>query len=605
MIRSYQGRKHRRPRRALFHFAWQQIHILAPFTKGYAWAAPVMAIASLSASLFEGLAVSVVSLFLYVAIGPGAQGAGFTGLLSRMFDAARTVTGDSNLGLAVLILCLVVSSSLLNLIYAVLASTIKNIISERARNKIYSQYLNVSYGYIRCRDYGDLVNILATESWNLAEAFYSFARMGTNIAAFVVFGAILLAISWQITLVAVVGSVGLFWGLHAFFGHVRRLGEVAREANRELAEQMVNTLQGMRTIRAYAQEAFRQRMFGEASARARRTLVRLDQIQAGIKPISEVAYLVLLAAIVGMASALDIPFVYILSAVGLLYRLRPHMREFEGTRLKLASLAASLAAVQSVVSGSDKSYAPVGWREFRGLEDEIRFERVSLTYPGADRESVKDVSFSIRRGSTTAIVGPSGAGKTTIVNLLLRLYEPSAGSILVDGTPLNVFHRSSWLARLAVAGQDAELIDDTIIENIRLAKPDASSWEIEQAARVTGIYDFIAGLPNGLDSWIGENGLNVSGGQRQRIGLARALIRHPALLILDEATSALEKSLEQEIRGNLATAMEGGTTIIITHRLDTILDVDHVICLSDGRVTDQGPADTVLSYVSASAPPMA
>ena len=577
-----------------------QVRIIAPFAKGYVWAAPVLTILGVCASAAESLAISLVTLFLYTVIGPGAGATESSGLLQRIFTGTRAIAGDSPIGLAGVIVALVILKVVLNVAYRLLSSVLKNVISERVRNAIYAQYLQVSYGYIQSRDRGELVNVLATESWNVAEAFYSLTRIGSNVCTFAVFGVALVAISWEITLAAAVTIAVTYAAVHALSKPAQRLGEAAIDANRALAEQMVNTLQGMRTIRAYGQESLRERMFGKASQQARRTLIKLDQLYSVLTPIGELAFLASLAVIVWMSTSRGIGFAATLSALALLYRLQPYLREFEGNRLKLASMSASLGAVQSVVSRADKIYPPTGARAFSGLDTDIRFEDVSLTYPGSDHCSLRTVSFTIPRGKTTAIVGPSGAGKTTIVSLLLRLYEPSAGSILVDGTALHAIERGSWLARLAVAGQDAELIDDTIIANIRLARLDASGLEIERAARLAGILPFITSLPDGFDTWIGEHGLNLSGGQRQRVGLARALVRRPELLILDEATSAVDTQLEGEIRANVATVMARGTTIIITHRLETITSADHVVYLHDGRVLAQGSARQVLSEMSGS-----
>ncbi len=234
------------------------------------------------------------------------------------------------------------------------------------------------------------------------------------------------------------------------------------------------------------------------------------------------------------------------------------------------------------------------------LDREIRFESVSFAYAGAPSPSLDQISFTIPAGSVTALVGMSGAGKTTIVNLLLRLYRQDSGSILVDGVRLDELNRESWLSRLTAAGQDVELIEGTVQDNLRVARPLADLSAMRAAAETAGILDTIEHLPQGFDSWIGQQGLKLSGGQRQRLGLARALLRDPDILILDEATNALNSGLEHKILRAIRQKLAGRTLLIITHRLETAMSADNVICIGAGRALESGsPAELQSRSVSA------
>jgi ABC-type multidrug transport system fused ATPase/permease subunit len=180
----------------------------------------------------------------------------------------------------------------------------------------------------------------------------------------------------------------------------------------------------------------------------------------------------------------------------------------------------------------------------------------------------------------------SGSGKTTIVNLLLGLYRPDSGSILVDGIRLEKLSRKDWLSKITAAGQDVELIEGTVGDNLRVAQPDADLSAMRMAAETASILETIEDLPHGFDSWIGQQGLKLSGGQRQRLGLARALLRDPEILILDEATNALNSSLENDVLYAIRRKLYRRTLIIITHRLETAMSADQVICIGSGRVLE-------------------
>ncbi|MEJ0061241.1 MAG: ABC transporter ATP-binding protein/permease [Terricaulis sp.] len=218
---------------------------------------------------------------------------------------------------------------------------------------------------------------------------------------------------------------------------------------------------------------------------------------------------------------------------------------------------------------------------------EVHFDSVSFAHEGRDR-GLDAVSFTARAGETTAVVGPSGAGKSTVLKLLYRFYDPDTGRVLIDGQDLKDVTQFSLRNVLGLVPQDVVLFNDTIRYNISYGRPDATQAELDEAVRRAQLQDFIANLPQGWDTRVGERGLKLSGGEKQRVGIARVILKNPKILILDEATSSLDSATEAEVQDALAEASKGRTTIVVAHRLSTIADAQQIIVLEDGRVVEHG-----------------
>jgi ATP-binding cassette subfamily B protein len=235
-----------------------------------------------------------------------------------------------------------------------------------------------------------------------------------------------------------------------------------------------------------------------------------------------------------------------------------------------------------------------GARPLRPGPGEVRFEKVSFAY-AAERPILHDVDFVIPPGRSLAVVGPTGAGKSTIARLLFRFWDPSAGRVLVDGQDLREVTQASLRAAIAVVPQDSVLFNETIGYNIAFGRPDATADEIATAARAADLHEFVARLPDGYGTLVGERGLKLSGGEKQRVAIARAILKRPRIFILDEATSSLDSATERRVQAQLKALSAGATTLVIAHRLTTVVDADEIVVLDGGRIVERGRHEALLA----------
>jgi len=265
-----------------------------------------------------------------------------------------------------------------------------------------------------------------------------------------------------------------------------------------------------------------------------------------------------------------------------------------GIQVQIVSALAVFERIFDYLDMTPEEYDPPGAIAIPDVAGDIAFENVTFSYDGK-RDILKDVSFHVRPGEVAAFVGPSGAGKTTITQLVPRFYDPQGGRVLIDGHDLRTVTLESLRRDIGIVSQETYLFHDTVASNLRYGKPGATDAELEAAARAANIADFIASLPNGYETTVGERGHKLSGGERQRLAIARVLLKDPRILILDEATSSLDYENEAAIQRALEVVMRGRTSLVIAHRLSTVLAADVIFVVDDGRIVEQGRHATLLA----------
>jgi ATP-binding cassette subfamily C protein CydCD len=373
---------------------------------------------------------------------------------------------------------------------------------------------------------------------------------------------------------------------------IDRLGAEARDALGLLSAYVTETIQGLSDLVAFQAVAGRRDGFMNAVRSYQKTrLTLLSDLSSQTAQLEIATGLGGLAvAIIGawlvadqQLAATTLPLLILLALASFLpiSEIAQVSRQLADTIASTRRLHAVHAEQPAVRDGPLRPPAPAGGSA-------VRFEDVDFAYPGVRRPALEAVALDIPAGATVAIVGPSGAGKTTLANLLLRFWDPANGHILIDGVDLRDFELDHLRRRISLVSQDTYLFNDTLRANVALARPDADEAAIRHALDQAALADFVTSLPEGLDTRVGERGVQLSGGQRQRVAIARAFLKNAPTLILDEATSHLDAVSEAQVRGALDALMRDRTTIVIAHRLSTVRNADLLVVLEQGRVAEIG-----------------
>jgi subfamily B ATP-binding cassette protein MsbA len=520
----------------------------------------------------------------------GQDATGMRGLSAAFQQVGSELDNEQRLvAIAAVILLLVLLKNVFAYSNTVLTTFMYGKASHTIRSALSQQLLKVGYPFFLEQNPGRLLNIISNESWRASDAVQTVLAAIVNTSAAIILLAFLLLLSWQMTLFVAFGLAVVQLAHAALSATLKAPSRSVTSHNSELASRMLHLVHAGRLIRIFGQEEREQAVFDAASAAVRGAGFALQTRQGALPPLTETLHAILFLGVVIGAWFANVSFPVIVAFVVLLYRLQPHMRALQMSLSQLQGWSGSLEEVRWLLDSRDKPQPPKGTEPFDGLRQRIKFEDVTFRYPGSGSRAavLSTATFEIRGGRSTAIIGRSGAGKTTVVNLLCRFVEPDQGVILVDDLLLSQIDPIQWRSQIALASQDLELVDGTILENITYGQNLATAAEAERAAKLAEAHEFIETLPHAYQTIVGYRGVNLSAGQRQRIALARALVRDPDILILDEATNAVDGLSEAAIVETLRSRAGRRTTIVISHHRSTISFCDDVVILGGGRVKGQ------------------
>ena len=560
-----------------------------------------------AATVLDGFTFALVIPFLRAVFGqssllpPVGQN-----LVERVLDRAMgplLAGGNTQAALRNVILVILSAMAIKNLILYV-SRVMVAIAQERVvrdmRMKLYGHLQGMGLGYFQRIKGGQLLTRM------LADAEAAKPILGSEALAFVqavgtliVYLVMLIAVSWQLTLLSLLLAPFLILGLRPLVRRLQR-GYVGVLNDRgDLTSLMQETVSGVRLVKAYAAEPYERGRFYAAADRYTRGLIRMQRISILSGPISEmfgaVVTVVLLWVGASMVAAHHIDsesfIVFLFVALRLLVPLK-YLSNWPATYQNALS---SGERVLEVLDETPTEARAPGRETVQGFRDRIAYRGVGFGYDSGP-DVLEEVEFEAARGTVTAIVGASGAGKSTLVDLLPRFYEPTRGAITLDGRDLREFTLPSLRSLMGIVSQETVLFNDTARANIAygaLDRYDAAA--IEAAARAANAHGFLATLPQGYDTILGERGTRLSGGERQRIAIARALLRDPPILILDEATSALDSESEHLVQEAIDRLLEGRTVFVIAHRLSTVQHASQILVLEKGRIVERGRHEALLA----------
>jgi subfamily B ATP-binding cassette protein MsbA len=466
------------------------------------------------------------------------------------------------------------------------------------RRVLYSHIQRLSLSYHDQKRTGDLISRCTTDI-DAVQSLISQVMLGMLVNALTLAGmmVVMLYLNWAFTVIALMVAPALFFVVYHYTHRIKNASRAMRRQEGEVVSVLEEVLSSIRVVKAFAREDYEQKRFERESRESVERALRARNFKAKLPPIVEIIVasgtcLVLWygARLVLAGSLTGGELLVFLLYLGKMYK---PMRELSKMTDTISKADVGWERIREVLENETQIRDLPGAKRAPRFKGKIEFEHVRFAYNGAGAV-LEDLTFDIKPGQMVALVGPTGAGKTTIVSLLPRFYEANGGSIRIDGIDIRKFKQKSLREQISFVLQETLLFRATVAQNIAYGKPQASHEEIVRAARLANADEFIDRMPDCYETMIGERGVTLSGGQRQRITIARAIIRNSPILILDEPSAGLDAESEKLVFDALDKLMEGKTSIVIAHRLATVRRADVIFVIDGGRVVEQGTHDELL-----------
>jgi subfamily B ATP-binding cassette protein MsbA len=582
------------------------LRFLAPYKGRFAGALGCMVVLALATGAYVQLLGPVTEFLFTGGMGSPVRG---TVALPGSVDLSRLLGQMERWRLlAVLPLVIVAVAAVKGLAYFgqfFLMGMISQRVVADLRGALFDHLLSLSPAFYARRHSGDLMSRLSNDVQAVENAITyavsSYVRDGLQVLVLL---AMCFWLDWRLSLMAFVAVPVTLLPIVRFARRLKQVTTQSQSALGRIAEMVQEAISGIRVVQAFGMERYESHRFADENARWVRIMRRSFFTRALYSPLMEVMGALGLALVVWWAgrrfcagARAPASLFSFVAAVLLLYNPVKQLGKVGQMALQGAAAGERLLEILDAPS----SVVDAGRAVLPPFRQEIRFEHVSFSY-GGEAEVLRDVSLTIRRGEVVALVGSSGGGKSTLANLLPRFWDVTEGRITIDGLDVREVTLESLRSRLALVTQETLLFNDTVRANVAYGRPDVPLAEVERAARMAFAHDFVAALPRGYDTVIGEKGVLLSGGQRQRIAIARAFLKDAPILILDEATSALDAESERVVQRALDGLMgwgEGGggrrTTLVIAHRLSTVRHADRIVVLSGGQVVEVGHHDDLMA----------